>query len=178
MRNVDEALILITGSTDGLGELTARDLAGAGATVLVHGRRKERAEAAAREIREASGGKEPRYYVADFSSLDEVRRLADEILAGHDHLDVLVNNAGVGAGERGDTNRSLSQDGHELRFAVNYLAPFLLTRLLLPLLRWTVLLLLLGWLRCTELLLPVLDRCTAGVLCARLERCTAGVLCA
>ena len=133
MRSVDEAVILVTGSTDGLGEATARDLAAAGATVLLHGRGQERGDAAVREIREETGNDRLRYYLADFSSLEEVHRLADEVMADHDRLDVLVNNAGVGAGRRGETSRDLRRDGYELRLAVNYLAPFLLTRLLLPL---------------------------------------------
>jgi NAD(P)-dependent dehydrogenase (short-subunit alcohol dehydrogenase family) len=75
-----------------------------------------------------------RYYNADFSSLNAVRRLAEEIQADQEHLDVLINNAGLGAGPRG-ARREESADGYELRFAVNYLAPFLLTHRLLPLLR-------------------------------------------
>jgi NAD(P)-dependent dehydrogenase (short-subunit alcohol dehydrogenase family) len=128
-------VILVTGATDGLGKRVARDLASTGATLLLHGRSEERAGTAVCEIREETGNDALRYYLADFSSLDEVRRLSEEVSAGHDRLDVLVNNAGIGAGGRGDTERDLSRDGHELRFAVNYLAPFLLTRLLLPLLR-------------------------------------------
>ena len=135
MRSVDEAVILVTGSTDGLGKSTARDLAAAGATVLLHGRDPERGDAAVREIREETDNDRLHYYVADFSSLEEVHWLADEVAADHDRLDVLVNNAGIGAGRRGETSRDLSRDGYELRFAVNYLAPFLLTRLLLPLVR-------------------------------------------
>jgi NAD(P)-dependent dehydrogenase (short-subunit alcohol dehydrogenase family) len=135
VRSVDEAVILVTGSTDGLGKSTARDLAATGATVLLHGRDPERGDAAVREIREETDNDRLHYYVADFSSLEEVRRLADEVTADHDRLDVLVNNAGIGAGRRGETSRDLSRDGYELRFAVNYLAPFLLTRLLLPLVR-------------------------------------------
>ena len=135
MRSVDEAVILVTGSTDGLGKSTARDLAAAGATVLLHGRDPERGEAAVREIREETGNVRLHYYVADFSSLEEVHRLADEITDDHDRLDVLVNNAGIGAGRRGETGHDSSRDGYELRFAVNYLAPFLPTRLLLPLVR-------------------------------------------
>ena len=138
MRSVEEAVILVTGSTDGLGKATARDLAAAGATILLHGRDPERGDAAVREIREETDNERLHYYVADFSSLDEVHRLADEITADHDRLDVLVNNAGIGAGRRGETSRASSQDGHELRFAVNYLAPFLLTRLLLPLVQRSV----------------------------------------
>jgi NAD(P)-dependent dehydrogenase (short-subunit alcohol dehydrogenase family) len=128
-------VILVTGSTDGLGKATARDLAAAGTTVLLHGRDRERGDAAVREIREETGNDRLRYYLADFSSLEEVHRLADEITVDHDRLDVLVNNAGIGAGRRGEMSRDLSRDGYELRFAVNYLAPFLLTRLLLPLVR-------------------------------------------
>lgn len=133
MRNSGEAVILVTGATDGLGRLTARDLAESGATVLLHGRDPERGEAAVREIHEETGNDRLHYYLADFSSLEEVRRLADQIMSDQDRLDVLVNNAGIGAGRRGEASRSWSRDGFELRFAVNYLAPFLLTRLLLPL---------------------------------------------
>jgi NAD(P)-dependent dehydrogenase (short-subunit alcohol dehydrogenase family) len=134
VRSVDEAVILVTGSTDGLGEQVVRDLAAAGATVLLHGRDPARVDAAVRRIRDETGNEELRYYLADFSSLDEVRRLSDEIQADHDRLDVLVNNAGIGSGAR-DARREISQDGYERRFAVNYLAPFLLTHRLLPLLR-------------------------------------------
>jgi NAD(P)-dependent dehydrogenase (short-subunit alcohol dehydrogenase family) len=138
VRSVDEAVILVTGSTDGLGKSTARDLAAAGATVLLHGRDPEHSDAAVREIREETDNDRLHYYVADFSSLEEVHWLADEITADHDRLDVLVNNAGIGAGRCGETSRDSSRDGYELRFAVNYLAPFLLTRLLLPLVQRSV----------------------------------------
>jgi NAD(P)-dependent dehydrogenase (short-subunit alcohol dehydrogenase family) len=133
MRNVDEAVILVTGATDGLGKRVAHDLALKGATVLLHGRDRARGEATMREIREETGNDDLRYYLADFSSLEQVHRLAEEIQADHERLDVLINNAGIGAGTS-DARREVSQEGHELRFAVNYLAPFLLTRLLLPLL--------------------------------------------
>ena len=135
MRNADEAVVLVTGATDGMGKQVARDLAAERATVLVHGRSPERGETAIREIREETSNDKLRYYPADFSSLEEVRLLADEIRSDHERLDVLINNAGIGAGPSGDTNRQESKDGYELRFAVNYLAPFLLTNLLLPLLR-------------------------------------------
>jgi len=133
MRNVDEAVILVTGATDGLGKRVARDLALKGATVLLHGRDSERGEAAVREIREETSNDKLRYYLADFSSLEQVRRLADEVRADHDRLDVLVNNAGVLTRQR-----TVTEDDYELTFAVNYLAPFLLTRLLLPLLYQSV----------------------------------------
>ncbi len=134
MRPIREQVMLVTGATDGLGRQVARDLAAQGATLLLHGRDQGRGEAALAEIREATGNEKLAYYRADFSSLAEVRELARRIRAEHDRLDVLINNAGIGAGARGDRTRALSRDGYELRFAVNYLAPFLLTRSLLPLL--------------------------------------------
>jgi NAD(P)-dependent dehydrogenase (short-subunit alcohol dehydrogenase family) len=124
-------VVLVTGSTDGLGRGLAQELAGRGATVLLHGRDAAKGDAAVREIRSATGNERLAFYLADFGSLDHVRELAGRILAEHDRLDVLVNNAGIGTG-RGD--RELSEDGHELRFAVNYLAAFLLTDMLEPLL--------------------------------------------
>jgi NAD(P)-dependent dehydrogenase (short-subunit alcohol dehydrogenase family) len=124
--------ILITGSTDGVGRRVAEKLATTGATVLVHGRHKVRAEDLVSRIRD-TGGKAA-FYLADFSSLDEVGALADAIERDHDRLDILINNAGIGT-SGGDGGRQMSRDGHELRFAVNYLAGFLLTRRLLPLLR-------------------------------------------
>lgn len=131
LRPVPDQVILVTGATDGLGKAVARELAARRATVLLHGRDTARGEAALREIRQATGNDRLRVYLADFSSLAEVRRLADTILAGTERLDLLINNAGVG----GTSPRQESRDGYELRFAVNYLAPFLLTHLLLPLLR-------------------------------------------
>jgi NAD(P)-dependent dehydrogenase (short-subunit alcohol dehydrogenase family) len=130
MRPVDEQTVLVTGATDGLGRALARELAARGATVLLHGRSQERLDDTLRELREATGSERLRPYRADLASLEQVRRLGREVGA-EQRLDVLVNNAGIaGTGER-----QVSADGLELRFAVNYLAPFLLTRLLLPLLR-------------------------------------------
>lgn len=123
---------LITGSTDGVGRVVAGRLGAGGAHVLVHGRDATRGKAIVAEI-EAAGGK-AEFLVADLSSLAEVRRLADAVRARTDRLDILINNAGVGtAGE--SARRQVSADGYELRFAVNYLAGFLLTSALLPLLR-------------------------------------------
>jgi NAD(P)-dependent dehydrogenase (short-subunit alcohol dehydrogenase family) len=133
MRPVDQQIILVTGSTDGLGRALARELADRDATVLLHGRAAAKGDATLRELRTASGNERLVFYLADFGSLEQVRRLAEQALAEHDRLDVLVNNAGLGAG-RGGGERETSEDGHELRFAVNYLAPFLLTRQLEPLL--------------------------------------------
>lgn len=134
MRPIDQQVTFVTGSTDGLGRVVAGELARAGATVLLHGRDGERGKRTLREIRRASGSRRHRLYLANFSSLEEVRRLAREVEAEHDRLDVVVHNAGIGPGRRG-SRRELSAEGYELRFQVNYLAGFLLTALLLPLLR-------------------------------------------
>jgi NAD(P)-dependent dehydrogenase (short-subunit alcohol dehydrogenase family) len=132
MATLEDQVILVTGSTDGIGKQTAYGLAQRGATGLLHGRSQEKGGATLREIRDATGNDKLEYYLADFSSLAEVRNLADGVQANHDALDVLINNAGVGAGKRGEVKRELNQDGYELRFAANYLAPYLFTRLLLP----------------------------------------------
>jgi NAD(P)-dependent dehydrogenase (short-subunit alcohol dehydrogenase family) len=134
MRPIQEQTILITGATDGLGKALAADLASRGATILIHGRSPSRLEETREEVRHAAGHERLRAYRADLSSLDEVRRLAEEVEGDHERLDLLVNNAGIGAGPH-PTTREESADGYELRFAVNYLAPFLLTQQLLPLLR-------------------------------------------
>lgn len=124
---------LVTGATDGLGLEVAQRLARAGCTVLLHGRDRGRTENAVRLVRAATGSERLHYYLADFASLAEVRRLAGEVHRDVGALHLLVNNAGMGAG-RPTGSRETSVDGHELRFAVNYLSPFLLTELLLPLL--------------------------------------------
>jgi NAD(P)-dependent dehydrogenase (short-subunit alcohol dehydrogenase family) len=130
MDDLAGAKVLITGATDGLGRRVAFDLATAGATVLLHGRSRERLEATLEEAREESGIEKLGSYLADLSSLGEVRALAEQVIAEQDRLDVLINNAGVIERERRE-----SEDGYELTFAVNYLAHFLLARLLVPLLR-------------------------------------------
>jgi NAD(P)-dependent dehydrogenase (short-subunit alcohol dehydrogenase family) len=124
--------VLITGSTDGVGRHVARALGAAGAKVLLHGRDRARGEAVREAIRQA-GNASAMFYPADLSSLAEVRALAAAVRRDHARLDALVNNAGIGSASGGRARR-ISADGHELRFAVNYLAGFLLTRLLLPLL--------------------------------------------
>lgn len=125
MRPLEQQTILVTGSTSGLGRRVARELAERGAAVLVHGRSRERLE----QTREETGAAGA--YLADLRSLDRVRRLAGELRRDHERLHALVNNAGVIAGRE----RELSDDGLELGFAVNYLAGFLLTLELMPLLR-------------------------------------------
>ena len=123
---------LITGSTDGVGRLVAKRLAAAGMHTLVHGRDRERGAGLVAEIEK--GGGSAAFFAADFSSLAEVRALADRVLQHTDRLDLLINNAGIGTAGGGPRRRT-SVDGHELRFAVNYLAGFLLTHRLLPLLK-------------------------------------------
>jgi NAD(P)-dependent dehydrogenase (short-subunit alcohol dehydrogenase family) len=132
MKSVAEQVVLVTGATDGIGKGTARELARMGATVLLHGRSREKLDAVRREIAHATGSRRLHTFVADFSSLAEVRRVADQLIAAHPHIHLLINNAGIGAGRIGSQQRQLSRDGYELRFAVNHLAPFLLTHLLIP----------------------------------------------
>jgi NAD(P)-dependent dehydrogenase (short-subunit alcohol dehydrogenase family) len=130
--NIENKTVLVTGSTDGVGRLVARRLADQGARVLIHGRDRTRGERLLDEIQAANRGSAA-FLPADFSSLAEVRRLAGTVRQDYDRLDILINNAGIGSGGPAG-RREVSQDGHELRFAVNYLAGFLLTRALLPLL--------------------------------------------
>jgi NAD(P)-dependent dehydrogenase (short-subunit alcohol dehydrogenase family) len=135
MRSIAEQTILITGATDGLGRALATELAAAGATLLIHGRDDARGHETIEEIRARTGNESLHWLRADLSSLDEVRTLAEQVSRKHERLDVLVNNAGIGTTLPGDGRRLESRDGHELRFAVNYLAGYLLTRLLLQLLQ-------------------------------------------
>ncbi len=125
---------LVTGSTDGLGRAVARSLAAGGFRVLIHGRDAQRGEDLVREICGLGGS--ARFHRADFASLAEVRGLAQTVGREQDPLHLLINNAGIGSGEGAGlpAPRRTSADGCELRFAVNYLAGYLLTRLLLPLL--------------------------------------------
>ena len=135
MKPMEEQIILVTGSTDGIGKITARKLARLGATVLIHGRSPEKCETTVGEIREATGNDKLKAFVRNLSSLSCVRKLAEDIRSEYSALDILINNAGAGPGKGSHGKRPLSQDGHELCFAVNHLAPFLLTHLLIPILR-------------------------------------------
>jgi NAD(P)-dependent dehydrogenase (short-subunit alcohol dehydrogenase family) len=128
--NLKGKVVLVTGSTDGVGRLVARRLADQGARVLIHGRNSDRGNELLEQIR--VGRRSAVFVPADFSSLNEVRRLAEVVRQECDRLDLLINNAGIGSGGSA-AKQETSQDGYELRFAVNYLAGFLLTRLLLPL---------------------------------------------
>ena len=123
-----QKVVLITGSTDGLGREVATRVAASGAHVIIHGRNQERGAEVVRTI-EAGGGS-ARFYAADFADLAQVRALAAAIDRDYDRIDVLINNAGIWlrTGER-----EVNAAGHEMHFAVNYLAGYLLTRSLLPL---------------------------------------------
>lgn len=118
--------VLITGGTGGIGKAAAVALASMGARVAITGRERARADRAAAEIIGASGNRAVDVFVADMSSQAEVRRLASEILASYPELDVLVNNVGGFW-----AHRHVTADGLEHTFALNHLAPFLLTNLLL-----------------------------------------------
>ncbi|GAB2503654.1 SDR family NAD(P)-dependent oxidoreductase [Arenimonas alkanexedens] len=127
-RSYADKTVLVTGSTDGLGRELALALAAEGAHVIVHGRNAERGQAVVDEI--TAGGKgSARFVAADLSSLQAVRDFADAIARDTPKLDLLVNNAGVAF--MGDERRT-SADGHELQFAVNYLAGWVLVNKLRP----------------------------------------------
>lgn len=123
---------LVTGSTDGVGREVALRLGGDGWRVLVHGRDRQRGEEVVAAIEKSGGTAE--FIAADLSTLAEVRRLADAVQKTTQRLDLLINNAGIGSGGPHGV-RQESADGYELRFAVNYLSGFLLTHLLLPLIK-------------------------------------------
>lgn len=143
--------MLITGATDGVGRLVAKRLAAAGAGVVVHGRNHDKGRGVVEDIQHETGNSQVEFRGADFESLDEVRRLAREITNAHERIDLLINNAGIGFGRPG-AGPEISRDGHESRFAVNYLAPFLLTHLLLPAIRQSL----------AAVTVPVIDRGSPG----------------
>ena len=130
LARLDGRICLVTGATSGIGQETARGLAGLGAHVVIVGRDRDRAESARKEIIEKSGNPRVDVLLADLSSLAGIRGLADEFLSSYPALHVLVNNAGTI-----ELSRTTTVDGFERTFAVNHLAYFLLTNLLLPRLR-------------------------------------------
>lgn len=121
--------IFITGSTDGIGKQTAFNLALKGYQVVIHGRKKDRVEETTDELKEKTGNQSLLGYVADFESLLEVKEMAEKVREEHPDLDVLLNNAGIM-----QNSKEFTADGFEKTLGVNYLAPFLLTRLLVPVL--------------------------------------------
>lgn len=125
-------VILVTGSTDGIGKQTALELAKLGHTVLVHGRNEERARKAAEEIKSRSGNDKTETIVADFVDLEHVAKMAREVKNHFSRLDVLVNNAGVF-----ENQKVILENGFEKTFMVNHLAPFALTLHLLDLIQLT-----------------------------------------
>lgn len=122
--------ILITGSTDGIGKLAALKLAKEGHHLFLHGRNAEKLTAVIAEVKADSENENVEGYVADFSDLNAVAAMAEQVITELDGLDVLINNAGIF-----NSPQSQTQDGLDIRFEVNYLAPFALTNALLPLLK-------------------------------------------
>ena len=123
-----EKRILLTGATDGIGLETAKMLAAEGHKVLLRGRNPAKLENVAKELSSLAGGEKMEIYVADLSRLDEVEALAKNISEKHKKLDVLINNAGIFK-----TNETVTENGLDVRFVVNTVAPYLLTIRLLPL---------------------------------------------
>lgn len=121
--------ILITGATDGIGALTAKTLIKEGHNIIIHGRSQEKLDSIKAELEKDLDGNFVDSFKADLSNLKEVKTLADEVKAKYSHLDVLINNAGIFK-----TSDVLSIDGLDVRFAVNTIAPYLLTRELLNIL--------------------------------------------
>ena len=129
MENIKGKVILVTGSTDGIGKQTALDLAGMGAEVFIHGRDEKKCKEVVNEIIESTKNENIKYLHADFSSLEDVKAITDNLKQTYTKLDVLINNAGTYKNKR-----ELTKNEYEMTFAVNHLAPFLLTSELLPLL--------------------------------------------
>lgn len=128
---MEKKIIFITGASDGIGKETARTLSRQGHTLLIHGRDERKTKAVYEELVAEAGKDRVEMFVADLLSLAEVKRLADAIRQKHDRLDVLINNAGAQFTE----TRETTSEGHEKTMAINVLAPFLLTTLLLDLLK-------------------------------------------
>jgi len=126
---IKDKTILITGATQGIGFESAKELAAKGATIIMSGRDKKRTEQAVEAVKKATGNDNVSYLIADFSSLAQVRSLADEFKKSHKKLDVLLNNAGGMTKER-----ILTKDGFEMCWGLNHLSYFLLTNELMPLL--------------------------------------------
>lgn len=127
---MESKIILITGSTDGIGKVTAKALVKQGHTVIVHGRNKKKAETVCEEIKSETGNNKIDFIIADLLLLSDVKRMADEFKEKYERLDVLINNAGAMFSK----DRETTKDGFEKTIALNVFAPFLLTQLLLEIL--------------------------------------------
>lgn len=124
-------LILITGATDGIGKVTAQKLAEKGHEIIIHGRNEQKAQQVVSEIKQATGNQKVSYLIADLFSFQAIKDMVNNFNDNHDHLDVLINNAGAVL----DAQRFETVDGIEGTMALNVMAPLLLTELLLPKLR-------------------------------------------
>jgi len=131
MPNLQDKIILVTGATSGIGEVTARELARQGAHIVMLARSREKAERTQQAIIATTGNQQVDIVLADLSVMQQVRDVATELHAKYPRLDVLVNNAGLMFG----AERELSADGYEMTLATNHLGPFLLTSLLFDLLQ-------------------------------------------
>ena len=127
---MESKIILITGSTDGLGKVTAKFLAKQGHTIIIHGRNKKKAETVCEEIKSETGNNKIDFVIADLFLLADVKQMADEFKKKYPRLDVLINNAGAIFG----IDRETTDEGFEKTMAINLFSPFLLTRLLLEIL--------------------------------------------
>ncbi len=131
MPDLQDKIILVTGATSGIGEVTARELAQQGAHIIILARNEQKAQRTQQAIIAATGNERVDIMLADLSVLQQVRDVAAQIQAKYPHLDVLINNAGLMFG----AERELSADGYEMTLATNHLGPFLLTSLLFDLLQ-------------------------------------------
>jgi len=128
--NLQQKTILVTGATNGIGKVTARELARMGASVVIVGRNPAKTQETVREIKTAAGHDRVDYLLGDLSVMAEVARVADEYRAKYNRLDVLVNNAGAYYQQR-----QMSKDGLEMTFALNHMSYFIMTLRLLDLLK-------------------------------------------
>ncbi|NDV64914.1 SDR family NAD(P)-dependent oxidoreductase [Bacteroides sp. 224] len=128
---MDSKIILVTGASDGIGKETAMTLAKQGHTIIIHGRNKQKLQAVYNDIKAETGNTNIDMFTADFLSFAEIKRFADTIKQKYDRLDILVNNAGAQFTDKRET----TIDGHEKTMMINVFAPFLLTTLLLDLLK-------------------------------------------
>lgn len=124
---MENKIILITGSTDGIGKITATSLAKQGHTIIIHGRNQSKAEKVCEQIKSETVNKNIDYIIADLLSLADIKRMVLEFKKRYDHLDVLINNAGAIFGKE----REITNEGFEKTITLNLFAPFLLTKLLL-----------------------------------------------